>query len=509
MAVNRFQPPVTTTDPKPAFDQLGRVLDAIAPLPPFQVETGAKLSVAAGDFRRLCPRAAGMDVLIPAANGSNHGLRIVLIVEAGRGVCRVRASSGTINGATAFTLAAGYTTVIELFSNGSGAWMVQNAAGTGQLPIIQPGSSIGLQITAAGAVTAIEITGANAGENLRLSTWVRDAATAGNTVDYAFALGKTGFRFTNATPPNLQGIAYAASGGTGRPVFVTAGVGKTLTLSDNDAAEGTATRRINTPGSIPLTLLGNEFATLLDDTDATRISVVALARARSAVQANGGTISPAETLNHVNGIGTTATCPVAAGVAAPQIDVNFATQTTLDLGASAVLALTPALIGFRPGVAGITTNPTTTNAVTNLSTGVYSIRAGSMIPGALYRLTTLWVAALTLAGPTLTIELLTGGTVRRTLVIPAAAAASTYTGKMVAYVRCVTNGATGSLMLSYEHIDNSQAFGLNSVQNDTTTAVLAAVDTTVAQTIELRMRMTTAVAANTLTLTQAFIERVQ
>lgn len=129
MPVNRFQPPVVQGDPKQSFDELGRVLDTVAPLPPFRVETAASVSIAAGDFRRLAPRATGMDILIPTADGSNCGLRIVLIIESALGVARVRAASGTINGSTAFTLAAGYTTVIELFSNGAGKWATTRAAG--------------------------------------------------------------------------------------------------------------------------------------------------------------------------------------------------------------------------------------------------------------------------------------------------------------------------------------------------------------------------------------------
>lgn len=130
MPTRRFQPP-SAKDPKAAqaYAEIADTFDAFAPLGSYALLTDALVSVAAGSVSRLGPRATGQNVVIPEASGSNFGQTITLFVQNALGQVRIRPTAGTINGASAFTLAAGYTTVIVLRSGGDGKWMTERASG--------------------------------------------------------------------------------------------------------------------------------------------------------------------------------------------------------------------------------------------------------------------------------------------------------------------------------------------------------------------------------------------
>jgi hypothetical protein len=170
---NRFQPPQDGQDVTESLGQISNVVDQLAVLAQYKPTTDAVVSAVAGDFKRLAPRATGQNVVIPTANGSNFGKTITLFVEATLGTCRVRPVTGTINGSTAFTLAAGYISLIVLVSNGQGLWATQRASGfpiagnalayTGEtLNYVGSGSNVNFAATT-GALGVVDISALNCG----------------------------------------------------------------------------------------------------------------------------------------------------------------------------------------------------------------------------------------------------------------------------------------------------------------------------------------------------------
>lgn len=123
----RLVPP--RDDPQGSFASVSRVLDTLSPPTNFAPSLAAIVQVSAGETRRLAPRAAGQNVVIPTADETNYGARIVLLIDGTLGACRVRPVSGTINGASAFTLSAGFVSSVELQSGGDGRWYAQRTNG--------------------------------------------------------------------------------------------------------------------------------------------------------------------------------------------------------------------------------------------------------------------------------------------------------------------------------------------------------------------------------------------
>lgn len=130
MAFTRFSPArAGNLQQSQTNERLSSSLDALTPAANYSVTTEANVRVAAGAVQRCSPRAGGMNVVIPTAVASNFNQTVTLIVENALGAFRVRAASGTINGASAYTLAAGYTTLLILRSNGDGKWVSERASG--------------------------------------------------------------------------------------------------------------------------------------------------------------------------------------------------------------------------------------------------------------------------------------------------------------------------------------------------------------------------------------------
>lgn len=119
----RYQPPTAAKDPSGQFAELSRVLEA--PALAFRPETAAVVSVAPGEIKRLSPRAAGQTVVLQAAAASNAGQPVALFVS-GLGALTVTAVTGTINGNSALTFAAG-TYSLEVVSDGM-QWLTPGTA---------------------------------------------------------------------------------------------------------------------------------------------------------------------------------------------------------------------------------------------------------------------------------------------------------------------------------------------------------------------------------------------
>jgi hypothetical protein len=156
-----------------------------------------------------------------------------------------------------------------------------------------------------------------------------------------------------------------------------------------------------------------------------------------------------------------------------------------------------------------TTTPTATNAATNLSCGgSFTVPADTWRAGTLYRFTGYGVFVHTAAAtPTITIELLINGAVVTGTVLTPIATAATYTLDIVGYIRCQTVGAGGTVVVAVSTNNTLTAVIAEQVGGTTGTGTTA-IDTTVDRTIEMRCRMTTAVASNTLTVVQGFVERL-
>lgn len=156
------------------------------------------------------------------------------------------------------------------------------------------------------------------------------------------------------------------------------------------------------------------------------------------------------------------------------------------------------------------TLPSATNATTNLSAGSYTILGGTTLAGDTYRSYIYWSFDHTAAAtPTLTIEWVFGGAVLVTRVITPQASAGVFSGIIEAHARFRSNaGVSGTAAFS---IKIATPLG-NTVQDRWGGASGnfsgGGINTSIDQALELRMRMTTAVPANTLTLQQAWLEKL-
>lgn len=421
-----------------------------------------------------------------------------------------------------------------------------------QLPVIQPGSFIGLQITAASAATAIEITGVNAGENIRFDTWVTDSASVGNQIDYSPAgstAATTGVRLNMASLLNIQGMALA--GGSGKMSWLApSGATPLITLEHASASELTAARRFQNPGGLNLQLLANENALVMNDSAAGRVRIMALARARHAVQAAAGAISPAETLNFVNStlsvsggvasitdalLGTVntgsfsafsnlnltstdssivITGPPAAGTFAPNFITNRGGQNAMDLGTSTITTASPADRGFRPGLVSNSALVTVTNSTASNPSTTYTIPANTLVAGSTYLIvgflninrgatTTASVAALSAKFAGTTRSSLAGFSVNATATTGA-------TGIVIGAFTCFTTGATGTGIMRLFALGQWLSASALVAAGDLTTGTPATftVNTTVNNTVNLAVAFGTAVASLSSSWTNCWVGRV-
>jgi hypothetical protein len=157
----------------------------------------------------------------------------------------------------------------------------------------------------------------------------------------------------------------------------------------------------------------------------------------------------------------------------------------------------------------ITSSATATNATTNLSFGSFTIPANTLRVGSVYKITGYYVYTHTAAAtPTLTLELLLAGAVVATVVCTPIATATDFSGRVEAWVTVRTVGAGGTAMTCVRHDSNVADPTIAQHSEGSTGIATTAIDTTAAIALTARIRMTTAVASNTLTVPQGFIERL-
>lgn len=155
-----------------------------------------------------------------------------------------------------------------------------------------------------------------------------------------------------------------------------------------------------------------------------------------------------------------------------------------------------------------TSNSAATAATTNLTCTSYTVPANSMSVGTLYRLTGWFVFDHTAAAtPTITAELLLAGSAIESVVLTPTSSAGLYSGKVEAVIACRTAGGAGTVKGDIMFVSSAGTTAENCLNSNRGTST-DAVDTTAANAIELRIRMTTAVASNTLTVVQGYTERL-
>ncbi len=164
---------------------------------------------------------------------------------------------------------------------------------------------------------------------------------------------------------------------------------------------------------------------------------------------------------------------------------------------------------MKPGGRGaLLANQAATAATTTLVGISENVGAGQFGTRQVWR-ATCWLQYLHTAAatPTLTFELAIGGTVLCSCILTPIATAGTYHGRAEATFTFRSEGSTAAVVSA---LDVSLGAGTQAsdMRAGFTNITPASVNTTIARLVELRARMTTAVAGNTLTISQGYLERV-
>jgi hypothetical protein len=432
--------------------------------------TSADVRARAGDHVRVAPRAGITPlVLLPSASLAGPAAIVYVTLERA-GSFNVASSDSLVNGVASVTYS--IPGLYLLKSDGAYSWWV---SGFGS-------DTYGADLTALLNVFTSTLKGLV-------------PASGGGTLNYLRADGSF------ATPPDTN-TTYSAGDTTivlTGTAFTRAAVSGDITIAagSNTAAIGAGVivdNDVNAAAAIALTKTG---AMTGEVTKASGAASSAITRSTNF----------AWTGEHVH----------AERAAAPTVAAGQGGFWPRNLAPSAPMFTDDVAADWAMGYACVavnTTTPTATNATTNLSCGgSYSVPANTPRAGTLYRFNAVAVydhaAAAT---PTITVELLINAAVVTTLVITPMAVARAFDLHVTGYIRFQTVGAGGTAMCTLEQVNSFAVQGAGSSSHDHVIGdrgtATTAVNTTVARSIELRMRMTTAVASNTLTVTQGFIERL-
>jgi uncharacterized transporter YbjL len=162
----------------------------------------------------------------------------------------------------------------------------------------------------------------------------------------------------------------------------------------------------------------------------------------------------------------------------------------------------------RPS-SGLVTNQAATALNTNLVAAALLAPANFLRLGQVWRATAWFTFLHTAAAtPTLTAELAVAGSAVISFALTPIATAATYHGKAECVFTVRSAGAAGSLMAAVTICPlggATQAADQGGAQVDIAPDTI---DTTQARLIEFRLRMTTGVAGNTLTVSQGYFEKV-
>lgn len=139
-------------------------------------------------------------------------------------------------------------------------------------------------------------------------------------------------------------------------------------------------------------------------------------------------------------------------------------------------------------------------------TGSQNIPANSTIVGSTFILRG-WFSFLHLAAttPTITAQLAVNGATVASAILTPIATAGTFSGAIDGVLTIRTTGAGGTAMPQV-HFDQNFG-GVGTIDGSVLTAAVG-FDTTIIRSLELRIFMTTAIAGNTLTVTNGYIQRI-
>jgi hypothetical protein len=162
-------------------------------------------------------------------------------------------------------------------------------------------------------------------------------------------------------------------------------------------------------------------------------------------------------------------------------------------------------------VQSITASVAATNATTNLSLGTYTAQVSEQTQGAVFRFTgqATWqrTPAVAATGPSIIAELLVGGVVvaTSTSVNDTSSSSGTTHGVLVTGFFTIKSTGAGGTLDAYVGTWINFAYGAGEVS----TPANSSINTTVTNTIEVRLRFSSTAATNTLTVRQGFYERVK
>lgn len=372
------------------------------------------------------------------------------------------------------------TAGLPLVSNGVGSVISYQALAFAALPTLNPGEQLGRDITLAnGAIQAL--TGEQQGQNWRLS--LRDTQNA------------------TTTPVNN----YTPAGGM-----------NTIELIDNDPAaavlfNGLVPPTVNAEGKIViLTKLANSDSWTVQDSNA-----------GSTAANQFRTVGAGATGAHFNAFANSGWLYKDAGWRQLWWNPGFFRSdcggfvtasgggTANFLRADGGWAAPPG--SSQVGIVGspIVANQTATAVATNMTNGAFSILANLLAVGTTYR-GRQWLNFVRAAvgSQTIIAEILVAGTVRATATVTLPVNSVTYGAWIDADFTCRTTGAagTGACSISIQ-IGNGAAANQSGLAN-TAAGTFASLNTTIANNLEVRCRMSAANAGDTITLFQGYYERL-
>lgn len=160
-------------------------------------------------------------------------------------------------------------------------------------------------------------------------------------------------------------------------------------------------------------------------------------------------------------------------------------------------------------VFSLTSTQTANNAVTDLTACSHTFQANTLQVGSVWEYFGYYVHTKVAAAgtPTLTLELLVNGSVIDSIVVTPQSAITTFAGTIHGFLTIRTTGAGGTCQANCR-VDGNVVLAAG---NDGSVSIATdAIDTTVARSTSMRMRMTTATGgANILSVTQGFIRKVR
>ncbi len=160
------------------------------------------------------------------------------------------------------------------------------------------------------------------------------------------------------------------------------------------------------------------------------------------------------------------------------------------------------------GYYSLTTNQAVTALATVLTGATWTMPANFAVVSMVLHLRATYRFVKTLSPPTLVANLTVAGVSVATFTVANASSATTSGGEVEATITIVSTGATGSLMSALLGGNNH---GSTAADNNPMTVNIAttAINTTITNAIALTLNMGTAVASNTITISQGYVDIIK